>query len=103
VPARAFLIVAGFTFLGGMAVVAGADLVRSARLTAALIIAGLVVFELRCWGRSVPEVARILMRHYRRRRQLRIEPLQVALPDQIVAVEPARRPRWQPSVVEKDK
>ena len=44
VPARAFLIVAGLVFVGGLLIVAGADLMGTVRLTAALIVASLVVF-----------------------------------------------------------
>jgi hypothetical protein len=94
VPARAFLIVAGLVFVGGLLVVAGAGLMPTMRLTAALIVASLVVFELRCWGRSVPDVVRILARHYRRPRQLRLKPLMVVLPAEIDTIT-ARRPRWQ--------
>jgi hypothetical protein len=50
VPARAFLIVAGLVFVGGLLIVAGTDLMRTVRLTAVLIVLGLVIFELRCWG-----------------------------------------------------
>jgi hypothetical protein len=94
VPARAFLIVAGLVFVGGLLIVAGADLMPTVRIMAALIVASLVVFELRCWGRSVPEVVRILARHYRRPRQLRLTPLMVVLPTEIDVVA-VRRPRWQ--------
>ena len=96
VPARAFLIVAGLLFLGGLLIVVGSDMMQTVRLTAVLIVAGLVMFELRCWGRSMPEVLSILMRHLRRPRQLRVTPLHVAIPGQMAAAEPARRPRWQP-------
>jgi hypothetical protein len=94
VPARAFLIVAGLVFMGGLLIVAGADLMPTVRLTAALIVASLVVFELRCWGRSVPEVARILARHYRRPRQLRLTPVMMVMPAES-EISLARRPRWQ--------
>jgi hypothetical protein len=94
VPARAFLIVAGLIFVGGLLIVAGADLMRTVRFTAVLIVAGLIVFELRCWGRSVPEVVRILARHYRRPRQFRLMPvLMVIQAESEISV--ARRPRWQ--------
>ena len=94
VPARAFLIVAGLVFVGGLLIVAGADLMPTVRITAALIVASLVVFELRCWGRSAPEVARILARHYRRPRQLRLSPVIIVLPAEVDTIA-ARRPRWQ--------
>src|SRR6266511_1947814 len=63
VPARAFLIVAGLIFCGGLLIVGGADLMRTLRLTGALILIALAVFELRCWGRSMREVVQILIRH----------------------------------------
>ena len=95
VPARTFLIVAGLLFVGGLLVVGGADLMRTVKLSAAMIILSLIVFELRCWGRSTREVARILWRHYRRPQQLRLDPLMVALPVEISMAAPTRRPRWQ--------
>ena len=94
VPARAFLIVAGLVFVGGLLIVAGAALMPSVRLTAALIMLGLIVFELRCWGRSVPEVVRILARHYRRPRQLRLSPVMMVIQAES-EISLARRPRWQ--------
>jgi len=96
VPARAFLIVAGLIFCGGLMIVAGAELMRTIQLTGALIVVGLVVFELRWWGRSTREVGRILARHYRRQRRLRLEPLMLTLPAEIHPISVARRPRWQP-------
>ena len=95
VPARAFLIVAGLIFVGGLMIVAGADLMRTVKLTAGLIIIGLIVFELRCWGRSTHEVGRILLRHYRRPHHLRLDPLLISLPAEVSAAPAARRPRWQ--------
>src|SRR5689334_19499230 len=95
VPARAFLIVAGLIFVGGLLVVAGADLLTTAKMTGALIIAGLVVFELRCWGRSTREVVRIFWRHCRRSRQIRQGPVMINLPLEVSATPTARRPRWQ--------
>jgi len=95
VPARAFLIVAGLIFCGGLMIVAGAELMRTIRLTGALIVVGLAVFELRCWGRSTREVGRILARHYRRQRRLRLEPIMLTLPAEIQPTIVARRPRWQ--------
>jgi hypothetical protein len=95
VPARAFLIVAGLIFCGGLMIVGGADLLRTARLIGALIIVGLLVFELRCWGRSSREVTHILTRHYRRPRQVRLDPLLLTLPLETEAVSAARAPRWQ--------
>jgi hypothetical protein len=94
VPARAFLLVAGLIFVGGLLIVAGADLMRTIKLTGALIIVSLVVFELQCWGRSVPEMVRILARHYRCPRQLRLTPLMVVLPAEVDTIT-VRRPRWQ--------
>jgi hypothetical protein len=95
VPARAFLIVAGLIFCGGLMIVAGAELIRTIKLTGALIVIGLLVFELRCWGRSTREVGRILARHYRRQGRLRLEPLMLSLPAEIHPISVARRPRWQ--------
>lgn len=95
VPARAFLIVAGLIFAGGLMVVAGADMLKTVRVTGALIIAGLAIFELRCWGRSTGEVARILWRHYRRPRRIRLDPLMISVSLEAGAAPAARRPRWQ--------
>jgi hypothetical protein len=97
VPARAFLIVAGLIFLGGLLVVGGADLMRTLRLTGALIIVSLIVFELRCWGRSMREVVRILTRHYRRPRRLRLDPCMLSVPAESYKAPAARRPRWKSS------
>jgi hypothetical protein len=95
VPARAFLIVAGLIFCGGLLIVAGADLMQTFRLTGALIVISLAIFELRFWGRSTREVAYILIRHYRRERRLWLEPLQVTLPAEVHTLPVTRRPRWQ--------
>jgi hypothetical protein len=95
VPARAFLIVAGLIFCGGLMIVGGADLLRTVKLIGALIIVGLLVFELRCWGRSSREVTHILTRHYRRPRQVRLDPLLLTLPLEAEVVSAARAPRWQ--------
>jgi hypothetical protein len=95
VPARAFLIVAGQIFVGGLLIVAGAELMGTVKLTGALIIVSLVMFELRCWGRSTREVARIVWRHYRRPHRLRIVPVVVTVPNEISAASATRRPRWQ--------
>jgi hypothetical protein len=69
IPARAFLIAAGLIFVGGLIVVAGADILKTIKLTGVLIVIGLAVFEMRCWGRSTTEVTRLLLRHVRRRHQ----------------------------------
>ncbi len=95
VPARAFLIVAGLIFLGGLMVVAGADLMQTIKVVGGLIIIALLIFELRCWGRSTREVARIVVRHYRRPRQFWLEPLIVAIPIELATTAAVRRPRWQ--------
>jgi hypothetical protein len=95
VPARAFLIAAGLIFLGGLLIIAGADLMRTVKLSGALIILGLAVFELRCWGRSMPEVARILVRHVRRPRWLRLDAPLVVVPTEAGTEQSRRRPRWQ--------
>ena len=96
VPARAFLIVATLIFCGGLLIVGGADLLRTVKLTGALMVVGLVLFELRCWGRSIGEVGSILARHYRRPRRLCLEPVLLALPAAPSSVSPMRQPRWQP-------
>ena len=95
VPARAFLICASLLFAGGLLVVAGADLLRTVRLTGALILLALAVFELRCWGRSTREVVHILARHVRRPHRLRLERPLVMLPPEAPVAELPRRPRWQ--------
>jgi hypothetical protein len=95
VPSRAFLIVAGLIFCGGLMIVAGAELLRTVKLTSVLIIIGLLVFEMRCWGRSTREVVRIVLRHYRRPRQVRLEPQRFALPIERAGVSAIRAPRWQ--------
>lgn len=98
VPARAFLLVAGLIFLGGLQIVAGAELLRTVKLTGALIVLSLAVFELRCWGRSLPEVAHILLRHYRRPRQIRLAPLMVTVPAEIQGAVMLHRPRWKAEI-----
>jgi hypothetical protein len=95
VPARTFLIVAGLIFLGGLMVVAGADLVQTVKVVGGLIIIALLIFELRCWGRSTREVARIVMRHYRRAWQLRLDRRMVPIPIETATTAALRRPRWQ--------
>lgn len=95
VPARAFLIAAGLIFGGGLMIVAGADLIKTVKLTGVLIIAGLVIFELRWWERSTCAVAGILWRHYRRPRRLRLDPLTLTMPVEVSAAPTVRRPRWQ--------
>ncbi len=95
VPARAFLITAGLIFGGGVLIVAGADVVRTAKDISALIVLGLFIFEFRCWGRSMSEVVRILIRHARRSRRLRLEPRLVALSAETGTAQALRRPRWQ--------
>ena len=95
VPARAFLLCAGLVFAGGLLVVAGADLLRTVRLTGAGMVLALAVFELRCWGRSTREVVRILVRHARRPRRLRPQQPWIVLPPEAAPAGPPRRPRWQ--------
>jgi hypothetical protein len=96
VPARAFLIVAGLVFCGGLLIVGGADLLRTVRLTGALMIIGLLLFELRCWGRSTSEIGHILVQHYRRPRRLRLDPVVLTLPAEPSSVSTTRQPRWRP-------
>ena len=95
IPARAFLIAAGLIFLGGLTIVAGADILKTVKLTGVLIVIGLAVFELRCWGRSTTEVTRLLLRHMRRRHRLRLEPRSITLPPETSSTPTLRRPRWQ--------
>jgi hypothetical protein len=95
VPARAFLITTGLIFIGGLLVVAGAELAKTAKLIGALVLLALVVFELRCWCRSTSEVARILLRHVRRPRRIRPEGRIVTLAVEAATAPLARRPRWQ--------
>ena len=98
VPARAFLIGAGLIFAGGlMIVVGGADLIKTIWLVCGLMLVSLIVFELRLWGRSTREVARILVRHYRRPHQLRCESRVITLPLEATPASTPRRPRWQES------
>ena len=98
VPARAFLIGAGLIFAGGLTiVVGGADLIKTIWLVCGLMLVSLIVFELRLWRRSTREVARILVRHYRRPHHLRCEPRVITLPAEISAGVTTRRPRWQES------
>ena len=95
VPARAFLMVAGLTFAGGLMVVAGADLMQTIKLVGVLIIIALLIFELRCWGRSTRQVAGIVVRHYRRPMRFRLDRLIVPIPSETVTAGAVRRPRWQ--------
>lgn len=95
IPTRAFLIAAGLIFIGGLLVVAGADLVKTSQLTGVAIVIGLVVFELRCWGRSTVEVTRILLQHARQTHRLCLEPIILILPPETNPVPLLRRPRWQ--------
>lgn len=95
IPARAFVMAAGLIFLGGLLVVAGADILKTVKLTGVMIVIGLAVFELRCWGRSTVEVTRILLRHARRTHRLRLEPVILILPPETNPAPLLRRPRWQ--------
>ena len=61
----------------------------------ALIVVGLLLFELRCWGRSTSEISYILIRHYRRQPQVRLERQLLTLPLEIEVVSAMRVPRWQ--------
>src|SRR5581483_2739274 len=94
IPARAFVIAAGLIFIGGLLVVAGADLVKTSQMTGVAVVIGLVVFELRCWGRSTIEVTRILLHHMRQDHRVRLEPVIVILPPETNPAPLLRRPRW---------
>jgi hypothetical protein len=98
VPARAFLIVATLIFCGGLLIIGGADLLRTVKLTGALMIIALLLFEFRCWGRSMSEVGSILARHFRRLRQLGLEPILLTLPAAPSSVSTIRQPRWRSSL-----
>lgn len=95
VPARAFVIICGLVFVGGMLVIAGADLMETVRMTGVTIVLALAVFELRVWGRSTQQVARIIWRHEQRPRQLRLEPLVITVPAENSPPPALRRPCWQ--------
>ncbi len=95
IPARAFLIVAGLLFCGGLLIVGGADLMRTVRLTGGLILIGLAVFELRCWGRLMQEVMQILIRHVLRPHRLRLDVVMLTLPPEVSVNHTMQRPRWQ--------
>jgi hypothetical protein len=95
IPARAFVIAAGLIFVGGLLVIAGADLVKTSQFTGVAVVIGLVVFELRCWGRSTIEVIRILLRHALQTHRLRLEPVILVLPPVTNPAPLPRRPRWQ--------
>lgn len=94
-PAKGFILVAGVVFIGGLLVVFGADLERVVWVVGLVMAVGLVVVEGRLWGRSSQEIARIVMRHYRRPRRLRRVPITLTLPVEAVSTSAAaRRPRW---------
>ena len=95
IPARAFVIAAGLIFIGGLMVVAGADILKTIKLAGVMIVIALAVFELRCWGRSMREVTQILLRHVRRTHRLRLEPVILILPPETSPAPLLRRPRWQ--------
>jgi hypothetical protein len=97
VPARGFLLGVGVLFLGGMAVILGADLERTLWITGSLALIGLLLLEGRLWGRSTREVALIVGRHLCRPRRMRLTCAVIVLPpeaEQAPAVV-VRRPRWQ--------
>lgn len=94
-PLQMFLLVVGTLCAGGLAVIGGADLSRTVRVVGALIVLGLLIFELRVWGRSTRAAIGILLRHIRRPRQLRPGQLTIALPPEVHTAPAARRPRWQ--------
>ena len=95
IPARAFVIATGLIFVGGLMVVAGADILKTVKLIGVMIVIGLALFELRCWGRSTTEVTRLLLRHVWRRHRLRLEPRSITLPPEMSSTPTLRRPRWQ--------
>ncbi|HWQ13906.1 MAG TPA: hypothetical protein VNL77_13995 [Roseiflexaceae bacterium] len=95
VPAKGFILVAGVVFIGGMLVVFGTDLERVVWVVGIIVAIGLIVIEGRLWGRSSQEIARIVMRHYRRSRRLRRAPITLTLPPEAASTSvAARRPRW---------
>ena len=95
VPARAFLLAATVLVLGGVAVVGGANLLRTVYVASGLIVVGLLVLEGRLWGRSTPAIAALLLRHLRRPKRLRLDPLLLTLPAESATALVERRPRWK--------
>src|SRR5439155_15245404 len=95
VPSRAFLLAVGVLVVGAVAVIGGADLGRTIQVSGALFVAGLLVLEGRLWGRSSREVTCILLRHLRRPKRLRLDPLLLTLPAETGVALGERRPRWQ--------
>ena len=94
-PARGFILVAGCVFVGGLAVVFGADVQQTLWVVTALALAGLVLVEGRLWGRSSQEIARIVALHARRPHRLRRAPVMLTLPAETASrTSAARRPRW---------
>ncbi len=69
--------------------------IRTFRLTGVLILIGLAVFELRCWGRSMREVVQILIRHVLRPHRLRLDVVMLTLPPEVSRSASTGRPRWQ--------
>jgi hypothetical protein len=98
-PATGFLLVAGTVFLGGLAVVFGAELERTIWGVAIAALIGLVVVEGRLYGRSSREVARLIARHYQRTGTLRRTPTTIVLRLELTNSQPARLPRWMDEVV----
>jgi hypothetical protein len=94
-PATGFLLVAGTVFLGGLAIVFGADIERTVWFVALVALAGLILVEGRVYGRSSREVVRLVVRHYRRPVYLRRMRATVVLqPLATNSQQPARLPRW---------
>lgn len=96
-PAHGFFLVVGCVSLGGMAIMLGANLERTAWAVGALMTVGLVVVEGRVWGRDVRAAGAILVRHASRPRRMRLAPLSVDLPPVAAStsIGLSRRPRWQ--------
>jgi hypothetical protein len=97
-PATGFLLVAGTVFLGGLAVVFGAELERTIWGVAIAALIGLVVVEGRLYGRSSREVAQLIARHYQRTGTLRRTPTTIMLRPEPMNAQSARLPRWMDEV-----
>lgn len=95
VSARAFLLAVGLLVGGALAVLMGAALTPTVQCLGVLLVGGLLLLEGRVWGRSIPAVGRIMLRHLRRPRHMRRVPILRTLPTDDPKITPARRPRWQ--------
>lgn len=95
ISARVFWFGVSILFCGGLMLIAGFHLSSIVRLGGALFVLGLLVFEVRWWGRSTMEFVRIVLLYVRRSRKVRLEQLMISLPPETQAVVTPARPRWQ--------